>query len=89
MDAVFGQINQGEGITSSLRKVDASEMTHKNPGLRTGGAEAPPTGAKPRPSPGAKPAGFRAKKPSSKTLEGNKWTIVRRLTRCPLTAGKL
>ena len=34
MDAVFGQINQGENITRSLRRVDASEMTHKNPTLR-------------------------------------------------------
>ncbi|KAJ5181880.1 hypothetical protein N7449_012027 [Penicillium cf. viridicatum] len=36
MGAVFNQLNQGEGITSTLRKVDKSEMTHKNPNLRAG-----------------------------------------------------
>jgi len=34
-DALFASINQGEGITSALKKVDASQMTHKNPELRT------------------------------------------------------
>jgi adenylyl cyclase-associated protein len=36
MDAVFAQLNQGEAVTAGLRKVDKSEMTHKNPALRAG-----------------------------------------------------
>ncbi|KAI4839887.1 hypothetical protein E4T44_08000, partial [Aureobasidium sp. EXF-8845] len=35
MGAVFDQLNRGESVTSGLRKVDKSEMTHKNPSLRT------------------------------------------------------
>ena len=35
--AVFAQLNQGEEITKGLRKVDKSEMTHKNPALRASG----------------------------------------------------
>lgn len=36
MGAVFDQLNRGEAVTSGLRKVDKSEMTHKNPSLRAG-----------------------------------------------------
>ena len=32
--AVFAQLNRGEEVTKGLRKVDKSEMTHKNPALR-------------------------------------------------------
>lgn len=32
--AVFAEINRGEDVTKGLRKVDKSEMTHKNPALR-------------------------------------------------------
>ncbi|KAF9968552.1 hypothetical protein BGZ70_002456 [Mortierella alpina] len=39
MSAVFAQLNQGEAITSGLRKVDKSKMTHKNPELRASGME--------------------------------------------------
>jgi len=34
--AVFAQLNRGEEVTKGLRKVDKSEMTHKNPALRAG-----------------------------------------------------
>ena len=81
MDAVFGQINQGENITRSLRRVDASEMTHKNPTLRK---DAPVVAEKPA-ALAAAPAAAPKKKPASKVLEGNKWTVVRRTTH----AGKL
>lgn len=43
MGAVFSQLNKGEDITKSLRKVDKSEMTHKNPELRAGGVVASST----------------------------------------------
>jgi len=35
MNAVFAQLNKGESVTSGLKKVDKSQMTHKNPNLRT------------------------------------------------------
>ncbi|KAJ5676995.1 uncharacterized protein N7477_002628 [Penicillium maclennaniae] len=80
MSAVFDQLNQGEAITSGLRKVDKSEMTHKNPNLRAGsmvsdrpsssrGKSPAPPGKKP------KPESMRARKPPRKDLEGNKWLI--------------
>lgn len=78
MDAVFSQLNQGEGITKGLKKVDASQMTHKNPELRNA---APPVAgssgsSKPTPPrPGSKPAGMRPKKPAKTELEGNKWNV--------------
>ncbi|EDK45164.1 conserved hypothetical protein [Lodderomyces elongisporus NRRL YB-4239] len=34
MNAVFAQLNQGTSVTSGLKKVEKSEMTHKNPELR-------------------------------------------------------
>ncbi|PWN45959.1 hypothetical protein IE81DRAFT_319809 [Ceraceosorus guamensis] len=75
MDAVFSQLNQGEGITSGLKKVDRSQMTHKNPELRAS-APAPASGSKPTPpKPGVKPASFRQKKPARTELEGNKWSV--------------
>ena len=33
---MFEQLNRGEDVTKGLRKVDKSEMTHKNPALRAG-----------------------------------------------------
>ncbi|KAJ5832103.1 hypothetical protein N7474_000414 [Penicillium riverlandense] len=79
MAAVFDQLNQGEGITSSLRKVDKSEMTHKNPSLRAG-STAPERsssvrGKSPAPSKKPKPESMRARKPPRKELEGNKWLV--------------
>ncbi|KAK8172733.1 adenylate cyclase associated N terminal-domain-containing protein [Phyllosticta citrichinensis] len=82
MGAVFEQLNRGEAITSSLRKVDDSMKTHKNPSLRastvvpehseslSARSKSPaPPGKKP------KPDAFRAKKPEKKVLDGNKWII--------------
>lgn len=78
--AVFSELNQGESVTKSLRKVDRSEMTHKNPSLRSDAtvpsrdgsvrAKSPAPGKKP------KPESMRVKKPAKKELEGNKWTVV-------------
>ncbi len=78
--AVFSELNQGEGVTKGLRKVEKSEMTHKNPSLRAsstvpdGGA--PARGKSPAPGKKPKPESMRVKKPPRKELEGNKWTIV-------------
>ncbi|KAF2127612.1 hypothetical protein P153DRAFT_368200 [Dothidotthia symphoricarpi CBS 119687] len=83
MNAVFDALNQGEGVTRGLKKVDASQMTHKNPSLRAndrvptrsdssssmrGKSPAPP-GKKP------KPDSMRTKKPPKKELDGNKWIV--------------
>lgn len=80
-NAVFSELNKGEAVTKGLRKVDKSEMTHKNPALRAGStvpdldssaarAKSPAPGKKP------KPESMRVKKPPKKELVGNKWTIV-------------
>lgn len=81
MGSVFSELNRGESVTSGLRKVDKSQMTHKNPSLR---AQAPvrsdsnsskdSTRGK-SPAPNKKPVNMRTKKPSRKELDGNKWLI--------------
>lgn len=74
MDAVFSQINQGEGITGALRKVDSSQMTHKNPSLRNQ-ASASASARPAPPKPGSKPGALKSKKPAKTALEGNKWSV--------------
>ncbi|KAK3294691.1 adenylate cyclase associated N terminal-domain-containing protein [Chaetomium fimeti] len=81
LGAVFSELNKGEAVTKGLRKVDKSQMTHKNPSLRAGstvpeqngsavrGKSPAPPGTKP------KPESMRVKKPPKKELEGNKWTV--------------
>ncbi|KAG2730807.1 hypothetical protein G9P44_005956 [Scheffersomyces stipitis] len=78
INAVFAELNQGENITSGLKKVDKSEMTHKNPALR---AQAPAVAKKPAPP--KKPSSLSSsaavapkKKPAQKELiDGTKWII--------------
>ncbi|XP_068626710.1 adenylyl cyclase-associated protein 2 isoform X1 [Battus philenor] len=72
--ALFAEINQGEGITSHLRKVTADMQTHKNPTLRQGpapfkAAHSAPT--KPLPQPGA----GQLDKPPVFVRDGKKWLI--------------
>lgn len=83
MGAVFDQLNRGEAVTSGLKKVDKSQMTHKNPALRAGGV-VPETQRSKSPVPGIKPkpASMRQNSTSSskkaegkKELDGNKWLI--------------
>ncbi|CAH2050539.1 unnamed protein product, partial [Iphiclides podalirius] len=76
--ALFAEINQGEGITSHLRKVTSDMQTHKNPTLRQGPAPfkaahaAPPAPpAKPLPQPGA----GKLDKPPVFVRDGKKWLI--------------
>lgn len=80
LGAVFSELNKGEAVTKGLRKVDKSEMTHKNPSLRAGstvpdGGESPARGKSPAPGKKPKPESMRVKKPPKKELDGNKWTI--------------
>jgi len=85
MTAVFDQLNQGSGVTAGLRKVDQSQMTHKNPALRAGNTVPQRTGSQnsvsssstrgKSPMPNKKPESMRTKKPPRKELDGNKWII--------------
>lgn len=79
-DAVFSELNKGEAVTKGLRKVDKSEMTHKNPALRASSVvpdkeDAHSRGKSPAPGKKPKPETLRVKKPPVKVLEGNKWTV--------------
>ena len=80
LGAVFSELNKGEAVTKGLRKVDKSEMTHKNPALRAGSmvpkGNSSIRGKSPAPGKKPKPESMRVKKPPKKELEGNKWTIV-------------
>lgn len=68
LDAVFSELNQGEDITKGLKKVDKSQMTHKNPELRK---TASTSSNSSRRSPPTKP-----KKPSSLSLKPKPEPIV-------------
>ncbi|CED84606.1 Adenylate cyclase-associated protein (CAP/Srv2p) [Phaffia rhodozyma] len=62
-------------VTKGLKKVDKSEMTHKNPELRASSV-VPATDAAPkRPTRPTKPPSLAGKKPAKFELEGNKWAI--------------
>ncbi|KAJ8114650.1 hypothetical protein ONZ43_g4853 [Nemania bipapillata] len=76
--AVFDEINKGSDVTKGLRKVDKSQMTHKNPSLRAGSTVSdsdPSVRGKSAPGKKPKPESMRVKKPPKKELDGNKWTI--------------
>ncbi|KAF8267843.1 adenylate cyclase associated N terminal-domain-containing protein [Lactarius quietus] len=76
--AVFAELNRGEEVTKNLRKVDKSEMTHKNPALRASSTvptTAMSTAASKKPIRPAKPQALMGKKPAKFALEGNKWAI--------------
>ncbi|KAL8293126.1 hypothetical protein RQP46_000820 [Phenoliferia psychrophenolica] len=75
MGSVFASLNKGESVTKGLKKVDKSEMTHKNPELRQSSVVAaviPASGKAPVKPP--KPHSFQ-KKPPKTALEGKKWSI--------------
>ncbi|KAI4454155.1 adenylyl cyclase-associated protein [Holotrichia oblita] len=67
--ALFAEINQGENITKSLKKVTADMQTHKNPTLRQGPA---PFKA---PQSSIKSVGAPVDKPPSFVRDGKKWLI--------------
>lgn len=78
LGAVFSELNKGPDVTKGLRKVDRSEMTHKNPALRTSSHISSESSRAKSPAPGKKPKpeSMRVKKPPRKELDGNKWIIV-------------
>ncbi|KAJ3726023.1 adenylate cyclase associated N terminal-domain-containing protein [Lentinula raphanica] len=74
--AVFAEINRGADITKGLRKVDKSEMTHKNPSLRASSVVASGSGSPPKkPVKPTKPQALMGKKPPKFSLEGKAWNI--------------
>ncbi|KAG8626530.1 hypothetical protein KVT40_005475 [Elsinoe batatas] len=83
MGAVFDQLNKGESVTAGLKKVDKSQMTHKNPSLRASGAVPERTKSSDSlssqrskgPNTKPKPESMRTKKEGKKELDGNKWYI--------------
>ncbi|TLD27098.1 hypothetical protein PspLS_04966 [Pyricularia sp. CBS 133598] len=81
INAVFSELNKGEAVTKGLRKVDKSEMTHKNPSLRASSTvperegSVSSRGKSPAPGKKPKPESMRVKKPPKKELDGNKWLI--------------
>ncbi|KAK5998167.1 Adenylyl cyclase-associated protein [Cladobotryum mycophilum] len=75
-NAVFSELNKGESVTKGLRKVDKSEMTHKNPALRAESTVSDDSARKsPAPGKKPKPESMRVKKPAKKELDGQKWTV--------------
>ncbi|WPG97860.1 adenylate cyclase-associated protein [Acrodontium crateriforme] len=81
MGAVFEQLNRGESVTAGLKKVDKSQMTHKNPALRSSSTVSDTRSKSLGPGVKPKPASMRQvssspKKPEGKKeLDGNKWLI--------------
>lgn len=80
--AVFSELNKGSDVTKGLRKVDKSQMTHKNPSLRASStvperssSSSSSRGKSTAPGKKPKPESMRVKKPPKKELDGNKWTI--------------
>ncbi|XP_071653086.1 uncharacterized protein Capt isoform X2 [Temnothorax longispinosus] len=73
--ALFAQINQGEDITKSLKKVTSDMQTHKNPALRSGPApfKAPTVNAAPTKT--VLPANVPIDKPPVFTRDGKKWLV--------------
>jgi adenylyl cyclase-associated protein len=75
INAVFGELNKGESVTAGLKKVEKSQMTHKNPELRAKKATPPPP-KKPSNLAGSKATGSSVKKkPARKELQDTKWII--------------
>lgn len=85
MGAVFDQLNRGESVTAGLKKVDKSQMTHKNPELRATSvvpgenisrSRSPGPQIKPKPQSMRQNTGPAPVKKEGKTeLDGNKWLI--------------
>ncbi|KAL0119327.1 hypothetical protein PUN28_009714 [Cardiocondyla obscurior] len=73
--ALFAQINQGEDITKSLKKVTSDMQTHKNPALRSGPApfKAPTVNAVSMKN--VPPANVPIDKPPVFTRDGKKWLV--------------
>jgi len=71
--ALFSELSKGTDVTSGLKKVDRSQMTHKNPALRASSVvKAAESAAGPEPS---GRAAATTKGPAKVALEGNRWVV--------------
>lgn len=77
LNAVFSELNQGEGITKGLKKVDKSQMTHKNPELRESSVVRAPSSGKKSPPVPKKPSSLSLKPRPEPVIElqDSKWMI--------------
>ncbi|KAH0548716.1 hypothetical protein KQX54_001646 [Cotesia glomerata] len=75
--ALFAQINRGEDITKSLKKVTSDMQTHKNSSLRTGPApfKAPVHNNSSSPMKSVPPANAPIDKPAVFSRDGKKWLV--------------
>lgn len=82
---MFDQLNRGSDVVRGLKKVDPSQMTHKNPDIRKQATVPPGRPVKPAGllSPSSSMADSKTfkmpsstKKESKLELQGNKWLIV-------------
>ncbi|GMM29354.1 adenylate cyclase-binding protein [Martiniozyma asiatica (nom. inval.)] len=76
MGAVFADLNKGENITKGLKKVEKSQMTHKNPELRKKFVPAPPKKPTSLSSKSPPLTPTTVSKPPKKELVDNKWMIL-------------
>lgn len=68
-------LNRGEGITSGLKKVDKSQMTHKNPSLRAAGVVSSNIDTGSRSGIQSTTSNNTTAKPPIFELDGNKWRL--------------
>lgn len=76
-NALFSELNKGEDVTKSLKKVTADMQTHKNPDLRFNSPQPfkPTTTPKPGAGKAASPTKQQQVKPPRCALEGKKWIV--------------
>lgn len=74
MSQLLRSLNSGEGITSGLKKVDKSQMTHKNPSLRATGMASSNIDTSNR-SNISSTTSIATTKPPIFELDGNKWRL--------------
>ncbi|KDQ59424.1 hypothetical protein JAAARDRAFT_32984 [Jaapia argillacea MUCL 33604] len=82
LGAVFADLNRGEDVTKGLKKVEKSQMTHKNPALRASGvvpastsSAAAASKSPKKPLKPSKPHALQGKKPAKFELLGSKWMV--------------
>ncbi|VEL31199.1 unnamed protein product [Protopolystoma xenopodis] len=73
--ALFSQLNQGEQVTSNLRKVTKEMKTNKDTALRTCADEASPTKPTLAPKPGSRMT-ISQKPPLFELRNNQKWIVV-------------
>ena len=73
--ALLSELTKGGSVTSSLKKVDTSQMTHKNPELRASSVVPASSTSTSTSATSAPTAAVSAIKPPKFELDGSKWVI--------------